>query len=271
MEKSANKNIVILVFLLLLLPSAAFGQKRHGDIDIALLGDSNTWIAGDDCSQPKGWPYWFDKKFQPRSLANYSRSGATWTNTANTVRNLKAYSEILDDNNVVCNQIARLIADVDNGSTASPQVIIIGAGTNDAWFRKRRPGVFSETPAQAFADTDTLITGRKPSEVLSLASSVRYGCELLMQRFPDAQIVLLTPTQATVCGYEPIRQAADIIEECGRRLSISTIPLEGGSGTYRAIEKVKKTHTSDGAHTNPDGARRHGYFIANQLESILLF
>lgn len=271
MEKSANKIIVILFLLLLLLPAGTLGQKRHGDLDIALLGDSNTWIAGDDCSQPKGWPYWFEKKFQPRSIANYSRSGATWTNTANTVRSLEAYSEILDDNNVVYNQIARLIADVDNGGTAAPQVIIISAGTNDAWFQKRRPGVFSETPAQAFANTDALITGLKPSEVLSLALSVRYGCELLMLRFPDAQIVLLTPTQATVCGYNPIRETADIIEECGRRLSIATIAMEGGSGTYRAIEYVKKTHTSDGAHTNPDGARRHGYFIANQLESILLF
>lgn len=260
-----------MLLLLLLLPVAALGQKLHGDLDIALLGDSNTWIAGDDCSQAKGWPYWFEKKFQPRSLVNYSRSGATWTNTVNTVRNLKAYSEILDDNNVVYNQIARLIADVENGKTSAPDVIIIGAGTNDAWFRKRRPGVFTETPAEAFANTDVLITGRKPSEVLSLASSVRYGCELLMQRFPDVQIVLLTPTQATVCDYDPIRQAADIIEECGRRLSLSTIALESGSGTYRAVENVKKTHTSDGAHTNPDGARRHGYFIANQLESILLF
>lgn len=246
-------------------------HHSHRDIDVVLLGDSNTWLGGDDCSNPKGWPKWFIEKFQPGSCRSFARSGATWTNTAATTRHLKDYTEVLGDNNVIYNQIERLIAAAANGEISQPELIIIGAGTNDAWFTSKRPGVFSKSCEQAFGKMDAPITDRPVNEMLSLAESVRYGCELLMQRFPQAQIVLLTPPQITRCDYASVRRAADIIDECGRRMSLSVIRLDGGAGTYRAIEKAHPVNTYDGAHTSLQGAARTGAYIASQINSVLLF
>ncbi|HBC21695.1 MAG TPA: SGNH/GDSL hydrolase family protein [Porphyromonadaceae bacterium] len=267
--------LAVLFIAVLAAPVSAFadtgGSGRGEGLNVVLLGDSNTWIGGDDCSKPKGWPKWFAEKFRPASCRSYARSGATWTNTASTLLDITDYSEVLGDNNVIYNQVMRLVDAVDSGSQVVPDIIILYAGTNDAWFQSRRPGVFSEMPQDAFADTSGFITSRKPSEVLSLAASVRYDCELLMQRFPEAQIVLVTPAQATVCGYDEIRKVSDIIAECGCRMSLPVISLDKCGGTYRAAENVKRTNTYDGAHTSEQGARRHGYFIASQLTAVLQY
>lgn len=263
---------IILTIITLAISMAASSQKPGEGLDVVLLGDSNTWIGGDDCSKEKGWPKWFIETFGPQSCRSYARSGATWTNTPNTVRNLSAYSEVIDDNNVIYNQIERLKAAVDKGEQPSPEVIIIGAGTNDAWFWKKRPHVFSQNVAEVFGAQDGLVTSvAKPSDAVTLAASVRLGCELLMEKFPDAQIVLLTPAQATACGYSNIRDVADIIEACGNRLSLTVIRLDKEGGIYTGAEHVKKTNTSDGTHTSVKGALRHGRFIARQLASKLLF
>ena len=67
---------------------AQIHNTKH--IDVAILGDSNTWIGGDDCDKEKGWNKWFKDFFRPASCKSYARSGATWTNTevtkANTCR-----------------------------------------------------------------------------------------------------------------------------------------------------------------------------------------
>ena len=219
--------IAVLFIAVLVAPLSAFadsgGSGRGEGLNVVLLGDSNTWIGGDDCSKSKGWTKWFIEKFKPASCRSYARSGATWTNTVSTRLDISGYSEVLGDNNVIYNQVMRLVDAVDHGAQAVPDIIILYAGINDAWFQNRRPGVFAEMPQDAFADTSGFITSRRPSEVLSLAASVRYGCELLMQHFPEAQIVLVTPAQATVCGYDEIRKAADVITECGHRMSLPVI------------------------------------------------
>ncbi len=267
--------IAVLFIAVLVAPLSAFadsgGSGRGEGLNVVLLGDSNTWIGGDDCSKSKGWTKWFIEKFKPASCRSYARSGATWTNTVSTRLDISGYSEVLGDNNVIYNQVMRLVDAVDHGAQAVPDIIILYAGINDAWFQNRRPGVFAEMPQDAFADTSGFITSRRPSEVLSLAASVRYGCELLMQHFPEAQIVLVTPAQATVCGYDEIRKAADVITECGHRMSLPVISLDKGGGIYRAAENVRRTNTYDGAHTSEQGARRHGYFIAAQLTAILQY
>lgn len=269
------KALAVLFIAMVAVPlsaSADSGCAGRGEgLNVVLLGDSNTWIGGDDCTKSQGWPKWFAEKFKPASCRSYARSGATWTNTVSTRLDISGCSEVLDDNNVIYNQVMRLIDAVGHGGQAVPDIIILYAGTNDAWFQKRRPGVFAEMPQDAFADTSGFITNLKPSEVLSLAASVRYGCELLMQRFPEAQIVLVTPAQATVCGYDEIRKVSDIIAECGCRMSLPVISLDKCGGTYRAAENVKHTNSYDGAHTSEQGARRHGYFIASQLTAVLLY
>lgn len=53
-------------------------------------------------------------------------------------------------------------------------------------------------------------------------------------------------------------------------MSLSVIRLDYG-GTIQGQEKSTAGFTTDGVHTNSKGAKRNGYFIANQLESLLLY
>lgn len=262
---------LILLLLAVLTAATSATARNHDELNVAILGDSNIWIGGDDCAKPKGWPKWFADDFRPASICSFARSGATWTNTASTTRDTEAYTEVLDNNNVIYNQVQRLFLSVDSKKKPAPDIIFIAAGTNDAWFTKKRPGVFADTPADAFADSEAMIADKKPASVLSLAKSVRYNCEMLMCKFPEAQIVLVTPAQATVCGYDDLRKACDIIEECGRRMGIAVIRLDEGPGVYHTAERLRKNMTYDGVHTSEKGAERIGHFIANRLRSILCF
>ena len=246
--------------------------KVERGITVALLGDSITWLGGDDCKGEKGWSRYFVEEMGEKvSLCrSYARSGATWTNTPSTVRDTKSVSGRLDNNNVIYNQVCRLVDDVKIGSMATPDVIMIAAGINDIWFLRSRPQALSRTPEEAFAFSGTsFITGSAPGEILSLAWAVRYNCELLMEAFPDAQIVLLTPSQCTKVPYATLTQACDIIEGCARRMALGVIRLDRCSSVYSIREGISAHSTYDGVHTSSEGARRNGVLIANALRSML--
>lgn len=241
----------------------------HGDIDVVMLGDSNTSIGGDACNNPRGWNKWFKDKFAPATCRSYARSGATWTNTLKTVYNTKEYTEKLGNDNVVYNQVNRLKEDCDAGRQPEPDLILIAAGTNDAWFKTSRPDAFSETAEQAFARDGGFITGMRAADARTLACSVRYCCEMLMERFPHAQIILLTPMQSVAAGYADIRKAGDIIEGCARRMGLCVIRQDRESCVYDVREKGMWKYTTDGTHTSETGARRNGCYIANRVSVML--
>jgi GDSL-like Lipase/Acylhydrolase. len=137
-------------------------------LHVVMLGDSNTFIGGDDCSKPQGWNKWFKDLMNPISCRSYARSGATWTETPNTVYDINEYTEVLSDNNVIYNQVSRLLADVfDTKTQPVPDLILIMAGTNDLWFADKRPEPFPKY--------------------------IRQNCEMLKHAFPHARIVLITP------------------------------------------------------------------------------
>ena len=258
------------VILLLMTGGPAFCQQSHKSVNVVILGDSITWLGGDDCSKPKGWNTWFKERFNPASCRSYARSGATWTNTPSTKYNVVEKVGMVSNDNVIYNQINRLLDATRNGTQVKPDLILIAAGTNDAWFEKKyRPDTFSETAEQAFSDLSGFSTSRKVSEIVSLAASVRYGCEMLMQNFPNAQIILLTPLQSTQVPRGNIRKAGDIIEACAHYLSVGCIRQDFECSVYCVQEAVSKNNTYDGTHTSEAGARRNGYYIANKVSSML--
>ena len=237
-------------------------------LDVVILGDSNTWIGGDNCDKLTGWNKWFKDAFQPKSCKSYARSGATWTNTPETRRNTLENIGVLGNDKVIFNQICRLQETVDSGIQPKPQLIIILAGTNDAWFEKARPHAFSMSAHEAFA-SDSTITGCPVSQVVTLAASVRYGCELLRTAYPEAQVILLTPFQSVAAGVENITKTGDIIEDCGRQMGLHVIRLDQLSGISAAHEKVKHRFTTDGTHTSVMGARQVGTLVARQVKVLL--
>lgn len=235
---------------------------------VVMLGDSNTFIGGDDCLNPKGWNYWFAKRWPEARCRSYARSGATWTNTPSTRRNTEEYTGVLANDNVVYNQVERLVEACDQQRQAPPTIIIISAGTNDAWFNAQRPAAFTQSAADAFADSDSTLLRRQPAEVLTLAASVRYCCTLLHQRFPAARLVLVSPMQTTAAPDSLIHQAGDLIEACAHRLQALTIRLDKDSRVVSAQEARRKVYTTDGTHTSLRGAKYNGRLIADRVRGI---
>ena len=215
---------------------------------VVILGDSNTWIGGDDCMQPRGWNYWFREEVKPASCRSYARSGATWTHTEKTVYDTEGYSEVLSDNNVIYNQVNRLKKAYEAGEQPLPDLIIIMAGTNDAWFNRGCPS-----------------TLHLPPSTLTIAGAVHYDCELLHELFPDCRLVLVTPMQTTKTSLSKIRKTGDFIEKCGKELGAEVIRLDRDGCVKRKQELKKKTYTTDGVHTNEEGARCIGTLIANYV------
>ena len=239
-------------------PQAPCQPVQCATLNVVLLGDSNTWLGGDDCSKPKGWNTWFVRELQPASCHSYARSGATWTNTQQTKRNTEENIGVLGDDNVIYNQICRLTEATDKGEQPLPHLIILMAGTNDAWFCNKRPHAF-DAPRMADKETWT------PNNVLTLQESVSFGCRLLHTSYPDAQLVLVTPPQTTAVETSLINRTGDIIEQVGNDLSIPVIRLDHEGCIDREQELQQKHFTYDGTHTSEDGARCIGHLIATHI------
>ena len=249
------------------LPHALGGEtaptKEPGRMHVALLGDSNTSSGGDDCADPRGWSKWFADAFGPLTCRSYARSGATWTHTASTRRDTAEAARVITDNNVIYNQAERLIDAVAGGDRPTPDLIIISAGTNDLWFTRRRPYVFSMTPQEAMLVREA--RNLPPGRVKSLALAVRYDTELLRGRFPRARIVLLSPMQSAKFTEAAAGRAGALMEDMARRLGLAIVRLDRDGAVRRAAELARRTLTADGVHTNPEGARAIGRLVAESL------
>lgn len=258
-----NKCTLLAVSFLLMsfLYSFAYEQTSPSNgIKFALLGDSMTWIGGDSCEKPTGWSHLLKESGLAESIKIYARSGATWTNTVNTKRDSASYSEVLHDNNVIYNQMVRLIEDCYNNASQSPDYIIIFAGANDAWFANLRPGIYDPCEYETkFSDSTD------PSTVTSLSGSVALVCDVIQQYFPSAFLTIVTPIQMSKVSSETIHKTSDIIEEVAHTKGISVIRADKEVGITHEKESKSPTYTYDGVHTNPDGARLVAEYIISNL------
>lgn len=229
---------------------------------VALLGDSMTWIGGDSCQNPQGWSHYLKRSGLCGEIDMYARSGATWCNTSATKADTESYTEILDADNVVYNQVLRLIKSADSDSARTPEIIIIMAGANDAWFRDRRPGIFEDN--QRIIYENGKVTS--PSNVISLYGSVMLSVNNLKERFPTSKIVLVTPTEMSRTPAEIISKVSDIIEVAGKACGVLTFRADKDVSIRHDEEKKNPHYTSDGVHTNSEGARMLGEYIIGNLE-----
>lgn len=239
---------------------------------VAILGDSNTWLGADDCSRLRGWNTWLTRLLKPASIRSFARSGATWTNTARTMPNLVQDTGRVADDNVVLNQILRLIHSVSTGQCSRPQLIIVAAGTNDAWFPALRPHALEADDSNsrlasgsALLPFDSLMARIVLPLPQTLVGSVRYGCSLLRVYLPEAKIVLLTPLQTTAVSFARIRQTGDSISAAAHRLSLPVVRQDSLCCVKRSEELKHHRYTYDGTHTNELGARMNARILAREL------
>lgn len=236
----------LIIFISALTPVSA------GDVvKIALLGDSMTWLGGPDFSNPRGWTHYLTDI--PAEMKLYARSGATWTNTSSTKINPEAYSEVIDDDNVIYNQIMRLEAD---SATFSPDIVIVFAGTNDAWFDTRRPGIFSDfSPSHPDIEAD-IDMNTALSRCTTLATSVRLACSVLSDAFPESEICIITPVKSKKIDDNKISLVSDIISRGAE---------EFGFHVVRGDREVESVSTYDGVHTDEKGARTLSEIVRKRI------
>lgn len=225
------------------------------DEHVVMLGDSNTWIGGDDCSKPKGWSYWFVRLMKPASARSYARSGATWTSTPRTHRDLKENTGVISDNNVIYNQIARLDEAVRNGGQASPTLIFISAGANDAWFTRRRPQALMESAGGFLSEA--------PNAAVRLPDAVKQTCGILKKEYPEARIVVLIPFPMKSVKAVAMKRASKLISDAAGEAGAEVIfQKESGVGAGSPGDAT----TSDGNHTNECGAEILARYIWQELK-----
>lgn len=230
---------------------------------IVFLGDSNLWIGGDDCKNPKGWNKYFADLFQG-SCRSFARSGATWSHTSKTDIDTLENIGVLGPRNVILNQTERLRGFVARHPGAAPDIVVIAAGTNDAWFHKKRPGLFTDTVSLSSLPSASLLN-LPPGQILSLRDAIRLNCTLLRSFLPNARIVLLSPLQSTAVNPSILRQVSDIISRTASDLGVEFLPLDSLSPIRAGSERKQRRLTSDGTHTSPEGARLTGQAVFHAL------
>ena len=259
----------LLIYSFILLLGCNSSAQEISDPDnapekvIDLLGDSMTWIGGDNCEKETGWSYYL-KRYNPNwQVATYARSGATWTNTKFTKGDVKAYSAVLDNENVIYNQVRRLILDVDNKKASTPNVIVIFAGGNDAMYQRKRPGLFNDREVP-----DGSVENCKPSDFTTLNSSIELGCRLLKEHFPHARIILVTPTEMAKATPEVTAKVGDTIQKIGQKLGIEVLRADKNVNIRQSVEKNKPhKFTYDGIHSNPLGAQLIADYIIKAIDN----
>ena len=259
--------ISLLIFLQgYLTPAFSQGVQSHPDEVVAILGDSNTWLGKDDCTGKRAWTYEWVRLYAPASARSYARSGATWTNVPATKRNVEQVTGVLADDNTIYNQVQRLSDAVNSGEQVMPTLIIIMAGTNDAWFASKRPGAFDMSVDDAMEScSDSALVKMSPGAVTTLPLSIRHNVALLRRMAPDAAIVLLGPLQSVQAPDQMIRKAGEIIENSAEVLGVPAIRLDRDFELDSSKEAVKKHLTYDGTHTSEEGARLLGQFLAQRI------
>lgn len=250
---------VLLMLLGLMYASVAKGASPSSKPRIALLGDSMTWIGGDSCQNETGWSHVLKRSGIASAIDVYARSGATWTNTKATQRNPEHYTELLNDDNVIYNQSIRLIEKADSANK-NPDIIIIFAGANDAWFATKRPGIYDTENSDVKYTGDT-----QPGSVTTLEGSIRLVSDILRDRFPQATLLFITPLQMSKTDAETIFKVSDIIEKTASENGWITLRADKETCISHDQEKQSPKFTYDGVHTNPAGAKILGDYITQHL------
>lgn len=258
-----------IIFSIIVALTASSAYAAHPKEIVAILGDSNTWTGGDDCSGQFAWTKEWVAKYRPASARSYARSGATWTNSATSKRNTRQDVDVITPDNTIYNQIERMSEAIASGAQKSPTLVVVMAGTNDAWHSRRRPGAFDTSAEAALAspDDDELLL-RAPSGVRSLALAVRQNILRIRMVAPGAKIVLVGPLQSVQAPDELITSAGEIIEKVGTAMGVPVIRLDRDFELSAAEEAKQKRLTTDGTHTSVEGAALLGRFLNDRISAL---
>lgn len=235
-------------------------ESSHESIklpNVVLMGDSIT-----DNIDDHGW--WVDmltRYVTFESLTNYAVGYARWTFYSNTSYDIVSHSHTPAAWNVIWNQFNRLKHDVDNEDVPVPDAIVILAGTNDINLDCNIGDV-----DVAFDGNDIL--SKSFANIMTVAQSIRYTCECIINEYPNTQVILATPNQQGGYSKEArARQVRDVIIGCAKRLSMSVINQMDESGIYSYNETIGNYDLGpDNVHpNNTTGSLQIAQYMSRQM------
>ncbi|HEY8804741.1 MAG TPA: SGNH/GDSL hydrolase family protein [Clostridium sp.] len=230
-------------------------EKTYIPKNIVFMGDSIT-------ADPTWWTVNLLARMSFANFLNVARSGATWSHLAGTVYDITSTGGSTTSDNVIWNQVNKLIDKVTNLLTPIPHVVIILAGTNDF----SRPIGVATT---AFAGASP-ITGLAPGSFLDVATAIRYSCELLLNTYPDVQIILTTPIQRGLDDNSVIFSLGQVIKDCGGNLSTQVIDQGKECGIYGKYDVgATVKYLTDDLHPNAAGREKIGAYMASKLKNVI--
>lgn len=244
---------------------------------VLTMGDSITAINENDSSWPRSWRKYFKEIIKPSKLENTAVPGATWTDKEGTIYDGNPVINGPDENknNVMGNQIEKILRAKDpnhpNYSKVEEyddfDVIVIACGTNDT----HREIPTREEIEKNFYNVNTPITDLSVLDRKTWTGAMRYCIDTLRKLYPNAQIFVTTPIQKTVGSrYEDVSDKNIIIKSICQRLSIPVVDtLSCGVYDLSCPSGGKEGDYNDGLHLSPQGAKKLGRYIANNIKHFL--
>ena len=245
----------------------SMGGAATANKTLVVLGDSITWLQL-SASPLRGWLTYFKEKILFKGVRNYALSGAAWTNTGSTQVDLTTSETGTTANNVIFNQMNRLINDVDNNGADAPDYIMILAGINDAYFRGDAAlyNDFAQSDWATVGGSTPYIGNRVITTCTSIYKSMRYVAEMIWSKFPYAQVMVTTPLQSE--SHEDARRTiCELIKKSSREFAWVVIDQDESNLSLLKEKIANRPMTADGLHPTEKGAEIIGNWLASQFKA----
>ena len=247
-------------------------DNRFKDKNVVIFGDSITWYGGDDLTGDRGWTKYFNQHFTFNSIKSYARSGATLTATSDTIYDIVENTGVISANNVLYNQVNRMIDAINKGTQNVPDYIFVALGTND--YSRGLDTTNDEITVADDLGTD-YSTNVNINTCTTFIKAMRFFHDQIWNVNKDAQIIILTPLQRG-SSLQAMYKCAQQIKRVAYFLSWPVIDQFGCSmlsSISESLGHAKDTsswdYTPDGLHPSARGAKFIGDWIAQQAKTFM--
>lgn len=212
-------------------------------------------VLGDSIATPTQGR-WFDKlmtNFNMKSIWTLAIGKARYTHYSDSIET--SNPEQNSHENIITNQVNKLIAGIEGGTYGMPDVVLIHSGINDR--QDSDTGPDGDTSMYGNT-TETFVTNRTidyttlnygDSKLCTLVGGIRMAVELLRKNYPATRIILTTPIYTGGPSNWKVQKINKIIKECAAWLSVPVIDL-----TYESQIYQSGSFWTDSLHPNEVGS-----------------
>ena len=220
-----------------------------------------------------------DKLIAFKRYYNIAKAGAGWAHNASTVLSLDSSGS---GNNVIWNQVNKLIDMVDTDGEAEPDVFFVHCGTNNssqgdvldnANSGDLELSIRTEVKT-TWAITDYIGTYAANDSINhTITGGMRYAFDTLLARFPKCKIIMAGPSQrANLSGLNKLVAIQNLMDYAAKYAAVPCINTIAESGVYFVSETNEDIFlSSDNLHPKAgDGGEIFANLWVNNLKKILI-